>query len=1171
MNDSPSIYVNGFSLGILESRPKTGEEARLMFYTPLLLGSKGLSYWQISAEPTGIGNDNTFGTVYLGPLIRDTVGLTPDSMIYSTRFMGDYFRHNSHPVIDTIIKRNAMSRLDSVYNLTTMNIDSNHIYIGPMSTRAETSKLFKWISSVEDTLINLRLVSAYYKGANRLYSQDPMIAPDTLMRYFLKFDSVKTRRFDSTAVEPDSQKYVFLSLFAYGNDTLRPNSRTFYLGVLNPRTDPLVRTFDTIRNEQGEILFIDSSMKFYSTAEYDIGVRYGNYTHIWNPSTSNYQWRDTSYWQSLWWRRQGAREIRIPLKVPMDELLCSCGYPAHYTVRVTELGASDTNLNKEFWRDPRYYHRVDTTLYGYAGGENYYSPWLPRDYTLKVRLLPGEGKILRVTISHECPSLMTGLMLPISQIKIVTHPIGRVQQWRRDSVYHHLVYYRKDTLTGRSKVYYRRSLPLYPDSTIIPKLEWSPEICLSDSIRCWREPERVITNADCGYPSLVVRYDSISEETKVYVTFVCRDSDSLTNFNDCFYSNEPRYNCPNSNYTVIAECIINADAPIQNIPPSQAIHWACGDDVEVWGVPVVNASRYGNYYVWADSVWGIVASYKRPWQTEFPIGFNFNMSSFKFNTNGIAMNPSLTSYSRIFYNEDGTPIVWQEKSNDNGFYNIYYSLLKVDTTGLFVRHYLPSGVGNNNPGFVFNTDSSIVELGLGTELAELPVVYRDVKDSLQAPGPGQILDLVAWGAQRTDTVPNCRFIRTITLQHFINNGEIMTTSIKPRVALHTDYVNFNLRYPVLSQGSSGSVENHQGPAILETIVEDSCPNVANFDKKVLHIPYDYFIAESPYSELIHSGASLVQLSRRPFVSIQNDWWQNLRLLQKDTSIAEFCASTRKFWRRRDEEPKPFVFFGFCNANSVTSFSNIALDGKYLKWDTESIFPELDSVLKYKFIPFTQRNTFSTEWFQVKDLSRLNFIVNKTSDNPFSVILERQSDRRRSNLPIGLGAGFKVRNLAYQLLNRTPEEKYRVIIAQNDSGTQFCQEIILMPDPFAEENSPKGTDSDVPVFDLGSMEANANYNNDILVLVYPNPAVERVYVTAFLPVEYLKENRNENLNREIQIFNSIGNKIYETTALSGKTVVLPTSALSVGLHYIIAATTKSYELNPRGSASVLIYK
>jgi hypothetical protein len=512
------------------------------------------------------------------------------------------------------------------------------------------------------------------------------------------------------------------------------NVETLYLGILNPRTDPLVRTFDTIRDQQNEISSVDSSMKFYSTAEYDIGIRQGNYTHIWNPGLGSYEWRDSTCWQNLWWKRQGCREISIRFLIPQTI------YPTvkglyYYSMKIEELGAQNTNLNSEFWRDPRFYHKVDTFIVNYRKFDNFLkgSGIAHGEYTLNVRLLPGEGKILRVTIFRNyLPDFLTrGDLNYASQIKTITIPCLYIIRQVRDTMYRHMVYHRRDSISGRSKVYYRKSYPIVFDT--IKSIGWSPEICLSDSIRCWRDPYQIITNADCAYPSLVVRYDSVLERTRVFVTFVCLAADSLSNFNDCFYSYQARDNCSNLNYSVVAECVFNADDTVQVIPPAQAIHWACGGDYTRWGVPVINASRYGNYYAWADSLYGLVTAYKRPELTEFPIGFNFSMSSFRFYPNGFAFNPSVPAYSRIFYDEDGAPIVWQEKLTPYTLPNVYYSLLKADTSGMFVRHYLPSGIGDNNPSFVFNADTSIVKIGFDTEIAENPVIYRDVKDSLQPP------------------------------------------------------------------------------------------------------------------------------------------------------------------------------------------------------------------------------------------------------------------------------------------------------------------------------------------------------------------------------------------------------------------------------------------------------
>ncbi len=893
-------------------RPKTGEEMRAMMWHPVILGAKGLFYWRKEISSRVLTQAGYSGLQTRNARILEQAGQLPsgDTLVYSDLIGGDYIDLNDRDTINSYGWGLFFDQND--YDWNTMGIDSNHIYVGFKSNRAEIRKFHKWIEAVEDTLLDLRLVSWVRRAESKCMKlpcvdirEDPKFIPSTgnpVIKKYILIDNVKTRRLwdpsnmrwfaANEGFDPDSLRFFDLTLYRRVWDTAL-KSDAFYIGILHPRTDPLVRTIDTVRHLNGGIAYIDSSMKFYSSAEFDKGVQEGGPTHLANDT--GYVWRDTSYWQDNWWKRLGCREIHIPFVSLYGPVPACRDFLPDYVYKVTELGANDTDLNEEFWRQSKYYHRVDTTLYGYVGDGFWFKPGY-RNYTLKVRLLPGEGKILRV-IRYRRPDVATAAFLPfLPQTALITHPItptGIGNQWRRDSIYHHLVYYRVDSTTGRSRVFYRRSFPLFPDTSgAIPQIEWGPEFCLSDSIRCWREPERIITNTDCANPSIVVRYDSASERTKVYVVFNCRDVDSLANFNDCLFA--PRFECDSGNYVVVAENVFNAQDSIQQISPAQALHYACGDDYAKWGVPVINASRYGNYYAWADTVRGIVTAYKTPQSMEFPLGFNFGMSSLRFYDNSLCTNPSLFTYSRIHYNEDGCAVVWQEKELPAGTFNIYYSLLKVDTSRLFVGHRFPEGTRSANPQYLFNSDSSIVRLGLSNEEATNAVIYRSVEDSLLPPGPEQSLDLVAWSARRTDTVPSCDFVRTVTVQHFLNNGNIMATSIKPQVKLLTDYVNYILKKPVVAQGSSGSSEEHQGPMVLELIIDDSCPTQANFERKVLHLPYDFFVTENPYSEIIHTGAKYVQLSKRPFISPQNDWWQNLRLLQKDTTIGLFCSSTRMF-------------------------------------------------------------------------------------------------------------------------------------------------------------------------------------------------------------------------------------------------------------------------------------
>lgn len=383
-------------------------------------------------------------------------------------------------------------------------------------------------------------------------------------------------------------------------------------------------------------------------------------------------------------------------------------------------------------------------------------------------------------------------------------------------------------------------------------------------------------------------------------------------------------------------------------------------------------------------------------------------------------------------------------------------------------------------------------------------------------------------------------------------------------------MDYNLRNPVVSQGSSGTLENHQGPAILETIIEDTCPSGSSFEKKVLHIPYDYFITEPPSTEIIHSGANLVQLSRRPFVSIQNDWWQNLRLMQIDTSIAEFCTSTRMFWRKQTDDLKPYVFFGYCDTSGASTLTNISLDGNPIKWSLKKIFPELDPTNRYIFLPFVRRDTFYTEWFSPRDVSTLNLILNRTSNASLNVSIQRKSDGRTLLLPASLEPAPKVRNLVFQLLNRTPDEKYRLVIFKNNPATDFCQQIILMPEILDEILPRVGVTQSETAVDLGSMGLNENISDDIQILAFPNPANDAVYIVTYLPVKCLKRNTKNDKKVRMHIFNALGEKKFEAEAVSGEPVFVSTLDWSNGIYYIIA--TGIFDINDAsGSTTFIICK
>ncbi|HRT68423.1 MAG TPA: hypothetical protein P5216_06760, partial [Bacteroidota bacterium] len=248
-----------------------------------------------------------------------------------------------------------------------MGLDADHIYIGIKSARAEIYKMHKWIKANENILMNLRLQAWYAKGFSKWYVQDSNVHNSNLIDKYFDLTTIKTRPLDrknrdgSPFYEQDSKINGIAIDSGFYDITLLKDARedalanVIYMGVQNRRTDPL------ILNNNNQIEFIPS-------AEFDSLVQYGGNAH------------DSTYWQSKWWQRFGAREIRIPIN-------CDPNYVGGYYIFARELGAKDTAFrNQNFWLNNRYHHWIDTVI---KPGE-----------LLISKHLPGEGKLIKMEINN---------------------------------------------------------------------------------------------------------------------------------------------------------------------------------------------------------------------------------------------------------------------------------------------------------------------------------------------------------------------------------------------------------------------------------------------------------------------------------------------------------------------------------------------------------------------------------------------------------------------------------------------------------------------------------------------------------------------------------------------------------------------------------------------------
>lgn len=652
---------------------------------PIILGAKGL-LWDGAETNFDIKKSQMYDGDQICPQLRATLESMSD----------DVFLNNSDTAgPDFIRAQNEILNLDNriFRHRDTISIylsrPKSKLYLGRRSLRLEMKKIHSWVRAVENTLLNLQLKCHLAQGFKRWYTQHPHLSDSLLFKY-IKVDSIRTKHPDTSIANnyEGTSQYHFqdssffdLSILAdMRNDSAMEG--TFYLGLANRRTSPLIRENDTL--------------KFYTTAEFDDFCKNGG-----NNLSGIY--KDTNYWRSMFWKRLGCREVSIPFNYVFDK-----NNKANYALlKITELGVG-TYLDTMPWRQAQYYHRVDTII--------------GQDQKLIVRLLPGEGKILKVEIIPPASDI-SGDLRYSNQRKLVGYPIRGANGFLVfDSLRYHLTYHRlvRGSFGDTLRVFYRRSHPIsgphYYSNT--ENILWENEISVSDSfyINC---NENEIYKTDCGFPSIVMRPNSSGNGSKVYIVYTCRYNQGLN----------------------IVETILDGDAPPGgiNVPIPYSIASLEGQDLERWGTPMVNASANGNFYCWSDSSMGIGVGWKGPDEyclsTRDYIYWN--------QPNEVhCLNPSMNSYSRLDNGENEAVLVWTEYEENfpmpfNSY--IFYVILNIDeTNNIRLRKF------NINPqNYVVTNfpDSNKIQLSGFAQYInhQFPVVYRSIEIDTT-----QDFDRIAW-------------------------------------------------------------------------------------------------------------------------------------------------------------------------------------------------------------------------------------------------------------------------------------------------------------------------------------------------------------------------------------------------------------------------------------------
>ncbi|MGA2298478.1 MAG: hypothetical protein ABSG15_13110, partial [FCB group bacterium] len=346
-------------------RPKTGEETRLLYWNGLIMGCKGFYHDRELAGSIPSANCMGFG---YGPAIDSSQNIFFDNDKVGSDFINsinDNWNIKPYVNVDTTAKKLGLWN----YINGNLSVDNSRIYIGNRSTRCEIARIQQWIRANDDTLMNLKLCAWYGKGLHLFQHQDTAkYGSSPILSNFIRttrdtlHDSINVRRifdprYGTWNNPPESWDSTFLdiSLFRHSSDTCMKN--LFFLAIQNRRSDPLI--YDTTHT----IPYV----RFLSTSEFQ---------------DSCIKNTDSLKFQNYWWQKFACRLLTLPFNVGNTPNSFS-GYILH----IQELGSYNKWLDSVQypWRTSKYYHKIDTTI--------------TEDMSLKIKLLPSEGKFLKVNVS----------------------------------------------------------------------------------------------------------------------------------------------------------------------------------------------------------------------------------------------------------------------------------------------------------------------------------------------------------------------------------------------------------------------------------------------------------------------------------------------------------------------------------------------------------------------------------------------------------------------------------------------------------------------------------------------------------------------------------------------------------------------------------------------------
>ena len=1141
LNDSITYLGN--------NRPKTAEEVRASLWNRLVFGAKGFFYDarvdKLNAEGPNWKN-STMG--FMGDYVKrkkydelsfDELINTNDSFIG-----GDFIPfEDSATFIHNYVNRTIMSKY--------LRVDSTRIYYGRKSPRLELFKMHSFIRANDEELMNLRLQASFSKGTLVFENQHPdssnglinkylsldrrqIIYNDDSTQTLISNSSVKTRpmgRIKNGQPHYETYDSTFFDLTIHKHKD-RSMDSVFYIAILNKRTDPLIM-MDSLPN--------DKHLLFLTDDEFGKLCRTGGKDPTRIDSTDIEY--DSTYWQSKWWKRLGAREMVIPF-----DFVDTTNTNHYNLLKVEELSGEFYDGTTKivdsllpFHLQSKYYQHIDTVL--------------GQDGNLVLNMLPGQGKILKVTVLKPDLSI-NGRLDHSNQSKLVAYPVLDNAGNETDKIQYHVVYFREDSSITSSaagpfpnRVYYRKSYPMAKNDAT-ENIVWRNEVLISNYINTLNNNPNYgnygTVTKSCDYPAIVVRQDG--NLIKAYITYTCGPN-STANQSD-----------------LILSVLNTTDTNSQSVVFNKLIANYKGSNRKWFGTPTINASAIHNYIAWSDDSLGIVVGAMLPNGSSFIdkdtiLNSVFGGVPFSSSSN----HPSLNTYSRMNAGEDNCALVWQHSPNTNTYYkNILYTRLKVENDTL--KTYSSHQIALNNLTRDTIHNNNILRVNKDVNLPhsnQFPVVYR-LLDNLTYSYPyNKVEDMIAWQntIRNYDTSSiNGRLLRSIDLDSDSSSSILgwQITSLQdnyrysflPDLAQQSGLIlGGEMKYPYgkyllnFVRGNSSGYQTYNLPATGSWV---SDINLNNNSFKVLN--------------QISTKTKQPHLAKYKEPNLLSNIWRNRRVYEEYTStnysvIPKIVSNGRFFYKNNvTEELEAESFVGFNKGSSKYQIGipqinnqNVALQLPFIA------IPDSTSFITYDFD--NSQDTIFSNWFDVNTVADLNFKCYGFNDTIMVAKIQKQSDNSFINLNLPLSTTDTTGKLGEYTLINGGLHTYRLCFIRLDTNYQYTETLVLDGLPVSDTVMLKGTESSKNIIDL-SGNFNLTMNNDYFnIAISPNPANDIVYMTPLY-----NDLKNQNLV-EVEILDNLGNSIHKKVVKSGETFSFITIELSQGIYIVNCKEVTSDWLAP----------